>query len=52
MNGIGKADLQKVLQAVFGAGADIDAANPLIISEPVILEMAPFNALYLPLTET
>ncbi len=44
--------LRRVLRAVFGSGSDIDAANPLPVKDPVVLEMAPFNALYLPLSET
>lgn len=44
--------LQRVLRAVFGGGSDISAANPVDIKDPVVLEMAPFNTLYLPLSET
>lgn len=44
--------LKRVLRAVFGGDSDISAAHPLPIKDPVILEMAPLNALYLPLTET
>lgn len=51
-NGIGIKNLRAILCAVFGGGADISASNPLQTSAPVISEMAPFNTLYLPLSET
>ncbi|MBA7642440.1 hypothetical protein ES703_50133 [subsurface metagenome] len=48
----GWENLRHILRAVFGGGSDIGAANPLPVKDPVVLEMAPFNALYLPLSET
>lgn len=44
--------LKRALRAVFGGGSDISVANPLDIQVPVLSEMAPFNTLYLPLSET
>ncbi len=46
-------DLAQILRDVLGGGSDISAANPLQTSESLVLEeMAPFNTLYLPLSET
>ncbi|GAI31958.1 unnamed protein product, partial [marine sediment metagenome] len=50
--GIGIENLRNLLRAFFGGGSDITVVNPLPVKDPVVLEMAPFNTLYLPLSET
>ena len=46
-------DIRRAIRNALGGGSDIGPANPLQTSESLILEeMAPFNTLYLPLSET